>query len=91
MPTVIEGLLFLHGDSTIVPNSNGKLLIGLLISTGSIWADGFGIVLRVNPAALYMKNWPKWLPIHNFKSFSRGMLDFSISVLVGYNHGCGTR
>ena len=36
------------------------------------------------------KYWPECLRIHNFKSRSRLMLDFCISVIAGYTHGCGT-
>ena len=35
-PNVIESLLSLHGAATTVPNRNGKMLIGLLIASGTI-------------------------------------------------------
>ena len=34
-PNVIESLLSLHGSITTVPNSNGKLLVGLFIVSGA--------------------------------------------------------
>ena len=55
-PNVIESLLSLHGDTTTVPNRNGKLLLGLLIESGASWAEGVGIVLHANPAALLYEN-----------------------------------
>ena len=45
-------MLSLHGDSTTVPNSNGKLIIGLLIESEASWTEGVDIVLRANPAEL---------------------------------------
>ena len=55
-PNVIESLLSLHGDATTAPIRNVKLLIGLLIASGAIWAEGVGIVLHANPAALLYEN-----------------------------------
>ena len=79
VPNVIESFLSLHGSAITVPPMNGKLLLGLLIAYGASWADGVGIFLCVNPTALlYDKYWPEWLPIHNFKSRSRGMIHFRI-------------
>ena len=49
-------MLSLYGAITTVPNSNGKLLLGLLVASEEIWAEGFGIDLRGNPAALLYEN-----------------------------------
>ena len=49
-------MLSLHGAVTTVPNSNEKLLLGLLIVSEEIWAEGFGIVLRANPAEFLYEN-----------------------------------
>ena len=51
-PKVIASLLSLHEDAITVPNRNGKLLLGLLISSGEIWDEGVSIVLCTNKAAL---------------------------------------
>ena len=53
---VIDSFLSLYGSATTVPNRNGKLPIGLLIASGVISAEGVGIVLRTNSAALLYKN-----------------------------------
>ena len=56
MPNVLESFLSLHGAATILHNRNGKLLLGLSIVSREIWAEGVGIVLRTNPAALLYEN-----------------------------------
>ena len=49
-------MLSLLGAITTVNNSNGKLILGLLVASEESSAEGFVIDLRANPATLLYEN-----------------------------------